>query len=129
MITDILSTTWIIMYWNKHTNTTINTPSVPVQTFNNKLKANPLEGLVLVITKCTAHGGVPLAFWHSYMILFCNQLSTMVRPYGVIKKVFLYSTIQHNTLALRAKYVPNAGVLGEMGWQLPACRMWIAVTR
>ncbi len=88
--------------------------------------------LGLVIAMCKAHEGV-------HFNVFTQLYDALVQPiinYGASvwgnKEFTCISTIQHRTsqyyLGL-GKYAPNAGVLGEMGWQLPAHRMWSAVIR
>ncbi len=67
------------------------------------------------------------------MMLLCNRLSTMVPLYGVIRSslaLALFNIEHHDTTYLGlGKYARNARVLGEMGWQLLAHRMWSVVTR
>ncbi len=96
------------------------------------LAQSATRALGLVIAKCKVHGGVPFN-------VFTPLYDALVQPiinYGASvwgnKEFTCISTIQHiasRYYLVLGKYTPNAGVLGEMGWQLPAHRMWSAVTR
>ncbi len=90
-----------------------------------KLKVNVLKSQMMHFSRGPS---VPmeayfLMYSDSYMMLLCNPLSTMLPLYGVIKSLHalaLFNLEHQDTTLAFGKYAPNAGVLGEMGWQLVA---------
>ncbi len=89
------------------------------------------RALGLEIVKCKAHRGVPFnVFTQLYDALVQSIINYSASVWGNKEFTFI-STIQHRASQHYpglGKYAPNVGVLGEMGWQLPAHGMWSAVT-